>query len=251
MCMKNSFGKKKKNKDGIAAAVNEKKVYAVAVDGPGGAGKSTVAKAVAAKLGISYVDTGAIYRTVGYAARRAGIAPDDSAAVAAMLKNVTVEAKFENGKQFMYLDGENLGEKIRENEISAYASKVSAIPEVREFLLEMQRKIARENSVIMDGRDIGTVILPDAEVKIFLTASPEKRAMRRVLELHERGQQADFNQILAEINERDYRDSHREIAPLKPADDSVFLDNSDLDLDGTVDAVLAIIAGKVPGVTEK
>lgn len=249
MCMKNFFGKKKKTEN--RSENTEKKVFAVALDGPGGAGKSTVAKAVAAKLGISYVDTGAIYRTVGYAARRAGIAPDDSAAVAAMLKNVTVEAKFEDGKQFMYLDGENLGDKIRENEISAYASKVSAIPEVREFLLEMQRMIARENSVIMDGRDIGTVILPDAEVKIFLTASPEKRAMRRVLELHERGQEADFDQILAEINERDYRDSHREIAPLKPADDSVLLDNSDIDLDGTVDAVLAIIAEKVPGAPAK
>lgn len=249
MCMKNFFGKKKKIENRSENA--EKKVFAVAVDGPGGAGKSTVAKAVAAKLGISYVDTGAIYRTVGYAVRRAGIAPDDAAAVSGLLKNITVEAKFEDGKQFMYLDGENLGERIRENEISAYASKVSAIPEVREFLLEMQRKIARENSVIMDGRDIGTVILPHAEVKIFLTASPEKRAMRRVLELRERGQEADFDQILAEINERDYRDSHRETAPLKPAEDSVLLDNSDLDLDGTVDAVLAIIAEKVPGVPAK
>ena len=226
----------------------KKAKYAVAIDGPSGAGKSSLAKALAAKLGISYVDTGAIYRTVGYAVRQHGISGDDKEGVVALLDKIKVDARFEDGKQYMYLDGECLGEKIRENEISAYASKVAAIPEVRTFLLEMQRKIARENSVIMDGRDIGTVILPDAEVKIFLSATAEKRAKRRYLELIERGENPDYDQILIEIKERDLRDSSRDVAPLRPADDAVLLDNSEISLEATVDAAEEIIRSKLPAV---
>lgn len=222
--------------------------YAVAIDGPSGAGKSTLAKAIAAKLGISYVDTGAIYRTVGYAVRQHGISGDDKDGVVSLLDKINVDARFENGKQYMYLDGECLGEKIRENEISAYASKVAAIPQVREFLLEMQRKIARENSVIMDGRDIGTVILPNADVKIFLSATAETRAKRRYRELIERGENPDYEQILVEIKERDLRDSSRDVAPLRPAEDAVSLDNSEFTFDETVDAALDIIREKLPAV---
>ncbi|MCQ2427402.1 MAG: (d)CMP kinase [Clostridia bacterium] len=213
----------------------------IALDGPSGAGKSTLAKRIASSMGISYVDTGAIYRTVGYAVRERGIDPSDAAAVRSILAGISVEAVFENGVQKMFLDGEYLGEKIRKNEISAYASKVSAIPEVREFLLETQRAVARRNSVIMDGRDIGTVILPDADIKIFLSADAECRARRRCLELGERGEQVDFTVILNEIKERDARDSGRDTAPLRSADDAVLLDNTYLDLDGTVKAALGII----------
>jgi cytidylate kinase len=198
----------------------------IAIDGPGGAGKSTLAKGLAKKLGFAYVDTGAIYRTVGFAARARGIAPDDASAVSAMLKEIKVEARFESGVQNMYLDGEFLGDRIREHEISHYASAVSAIPAVREYLFDMQRNIADENNVIMDGRDIGTVILPDAQLKIFLTATAEERAERRTRELEEKGQKADYAQILADIKERDERDSSRAIAPLKPADDAILFNNS-------------------------
>lgn len=198
----------------------------IAIDGPGGAGKSTLAKGLAKKLGFAYVDTGAIYRTVGFAARARGIAPDDATAVSAMLKDIKVEARFEGGRQDMYLDGEFLGDRIREHEISHYASAVSAIPAVREYLFDMQRSIADANNVIMDGRDIGTVILPDAQLKIFLTATAEERAERRTIELKEKGQPADFAQVLADIKERDERDSSRAIAPLKPADDAILFNNS-------------------------
>ncbi len=221
------------------------KILNIAIDGPSGAGKSTLAKAIAKKMNISYVDTGAIYRTVGYAARREGIEPTDRAAVCALLPQISVEARFEGGMQYMYLDGENLGERIREHEISHYASAVSAIPEVREFLFDMQRSIAAKNSVVMDGRDIGTVILPDADVKIFLVASPRDRANRRYKELLERGQSADFEKILFDIEERDARDSSRDVAPLKPADDAVLLDNSNLNVEESVAAALQIIDEKL------
>ena len=221
----------------------------IAIDGPGGAGKSTLAKALAKKLGFAYVDTGAIYRTVGYAARSKGIAPDDASAVSAMLKDIRVEARFGDGRQDMYLDGEFLGDRIREHEISHYASAVSAIPAVREYLFDMQRSIADENNVIMDGRDIGTVILPDAQLKIFLTATAEERAERRTRELEEKGQTADYAQILADIKERDERDSSRAIAPLKPAEDAVLFNNSGYTPERSLSEALQIVREKL-GVPE-
>ena len=216
----------------------------IAIDGPGGAGKSTVAKAVAKKLGIVYVDTGALYRTIGFYVKEHGVDPKDPAAVSACLPNIKIEVRYENGVQNVYLNGENPGDKIRTPEISMYASAVSAIGEVRSFLLDTQRDIAKKNSVIMDGRDIGTVILPDAEVKIFLTASPECRARRRYDELRAKGQNVTLEDVFREMNERDENDSNRKIAPAKAAVDAVLLDNSDLDFDGTVDAVIAIVKEK-------
>lgn len=218
----------------------------IAIDGPSGAGKSTLAKAVAEALHIHYVDTGAIYRTVGYAVRAAGISPDDTEKVTELLPRISVNVRFAKGVQNMYLNGENLGLKIREHAISDYASRVSAIPAVREFLLDTQRSIARRYSTVMDGRDIGTVILPKADVKIFLSASAEKRARRRVLELGERGEICDYAQILADIIERDARDSGRAVAPLKPAEDAVLLDNSEIGIEETVEAALAVIYEKRP-----
>ena len=217
----------------------------IAIDGPGGAGKSTLAKGLAKKLGFAYVDTGAIYRTVGFAARARGIAPDDVSAVSAMLKDIKVEARFEGGRQDMYLDGEFLGDRIREHEISHYASAVSAIPAVREYLFDMQRSIADENNVIMDGRDIGTVILPDAQLKIFLTATAEERAERRTRELEEKGQKADYAQILADIKERDERDSSRAIAPLKAADDAILFNNSGYTPEQSLSEALAIVKDRL------
>ncbi len=221
----------------------------IAIDGPGGAGKSTLAKALAKKLGFAYVDTGAIYRTVGFAAREKGIAPDDARAVSEMLKDIKVEAKFVDGRQDMYLDGEFLGDRIREHEISHYASAVSAIPAVREYLFDMQRSIADENNVIMDGRDIGTVILPDAQLKIFLTATAEERAMRRTRELIEKGQEADYEQVLADIKERDERDSSRAIAPLKAADDAILFNNSGYTPEQSLAEMLVIVKDKL-GISE-
>lgn len=200
---------------------------AVAIDGPSGAGKSTLARAVAKELGFRYVDTGAIYRTVGCAAKRKGLDPADTAAVEALLGEIQVEMTYdEEGLQHMALNGEDVTKEIRLPEISLYASRVSAIPAVREFLLEMQREMARKYDVIMDGRDIGTVVLPQADVKIFLTASPEDRARRRYLELQQRGTPQDYDQLLAEIQERDYNDSHRSSAPLRPAADAILLDTT-------------------------
>ena len=216
----------------------------IAIDGPGGAGKSTVAKAVAKRLDILYVDTGALYRTVGLYVRRLEIDPKDAKAVGESLGGLNIEVKYENGAQCVYLNGENPGDAIRTPEMSMYASLVSAIPAVRAFLLETQKDIARKNSVIMDGRDIGTVILPDADVKIFLTASAECRAMRRYKELIEKGQSVTYENVLAEMNQRDHQDSTREIAPAEAAPDAVLLDNSDLDLEGTVAAVLDLVRKK-------
>ena len=221
----------------------------IAIDGPGGAGKSTLAKALSAKIGFAYVDTGAIYRTVGFAARERGIAPDDAAAVTEMLGAIKVEAKFEGGRQDMYLDGEFLGDRIRENVISHYASAVSAIPAVRDYLFDMQRSIADANDVIMDGRDIGTVILPDAQLKIFLTASPEERAMRRTRELTEKGQSVSYEQILADIKERDERDSSRAVAPLKPADDAILFNNTGYTPEQSLDELILIVKDKL-GISE-
>lgn len=213
----------------------------IAIDGPGGAGKSSVAKEVAARLGIIYVDTGALYRSIGLYMVNRGISPKDAPAVIAALPDLTLELKFLDGKQIILLNGEDVGTKIRTPEISMAASAVSAIPEVREYLLNAQRDIAKYNSVIMDGRDIGTVILPDAEVKIFLTATPEARAERRHKENLERGIQSSYEQVLAEMNERDKNDSTRAVAPCVQAKDATLLDNSKITREQTVEKVIKII----------
>ena len=218
------------------------KHYAVAVDGPSGAGKSTLAKAVAAELHIIYVDTGAIYRVIGVAARRRGIDPKDEASVVAMLPELEIGLSHgENGEQRMFLNGEDVTAEIRLPEISMYASAVSALAPVRDFLMEMQRKFAREQSVIMDGRDIGTVVLPDAEIKIFLTADAEVRAKRRCLELEQRGTPKPYDEVLAELKERDYNDSHRAVAPLKQAEDAVLVDTTALDFAQSKELILNTI----------
>ena len=213
----------------------------IAIDGPGGAGKSTISKAVAAKLGIVYVDTGALYRTIGYYVRKKELDPHDRDAVGAILSEISIEVAYVDGAQHVFLNGEDLGDKIRTPEMSMYASAVSAIPSVRAFLLETQKDIARKNSVIMDGRDIGTVILPNADCKIFLTASAECRARRRYNELIAKGQTVVYEDVLREMNERDTQDSTREIAPAQAADDAILLDNSGMSLEESVDAVIAIV----------
>ena len=217
----------------------------IALDGPSGAGKSTVAKALAKKLGVIYVDTGALYRTIGLYTKQCGVGMHDTERIKALLPEITLGMEFANGEQIVKLNGVNVGDTIRTGEIAMYASSVSAIPEVRAFLLETQRKIARENSVVMDGRDIGTVILPDAEVKIFMFASPEARAERRYKELIAKGENCTYESVLEDIKLRDHNDSTRATAPAIPAEDAVMLDNSGLDIDGTVDAVIEIINSKV------
>lgn len=216
----------------------------IAIDGPSGAGKSTVAKALAKKLGYIYVDTGALYRAIGLYVRRAGVLPENSAGVIALLPEIDVRLAYENGEQKVLLSGEDVGSLIRTNEISAYASKVSAIPEVRTFLLELQRDMARKNNVIMDGRDIGTVILPDADVKIFMTASPEARIRRRYEELLASGQSVTLEEVAATVHERDKNDSTRKVAPAIPAADAVFVDNSGT-FEDTLSNVISIIEEKI------
>lgn len=213
----------------------------IAVDGPGGAGKSSLAKAVAKRLGIIYVDTGALYRTIGLFMLSNGVDPHDKEAVISRLGDFTLDLSFIGGEQKILLDGKDVGDSIRTQEISLAASAVSAIPEVRDFLLNTQRSIAAKNSVIMDGRDIGTVILPDAEVKIFLTASAEARARRRYDELIARDQDVTYERVYAEMVERDTNDSTRAVAPCVPAKDAILLDNSKLNAKQTVNAVLKIV----------
>ena len=213
----------------------------IAIDGPSGAGKSTIAKAVAARMGIVYVDTGALYRTVGYYVRSQGITREDKAGIEACLQHIKIEVRYENGAQHVYLNGEDLGDKIREPEISMYASAVSAVPAVRAFLLDTQRDIAARNSVIMDGRDIGTVILPNAEVKIFMFASVQARAKRRTRELSEKGIDAKYADVLREMEERDRNDREREVAPAVAAEDAILLDNSEMTPEENVQAVLEIV----------
>lgn len=212
----------------------------VAIDGPAGAGKSTIAKAAAKALGYIYVDTGALYRTVALGAVRAGVLESDDG-IAALLPSLRVELKFVDGSQHVYLNGEDVSDLIRTPEISMGASKVSAVPAVRAFLLDLQRDLAKKNNVIMDGRDIATVVLPNAQVKIFLSATPECRARRRYKELVERGQTVTYEEVLADVNRRDYQDSHREIAPLKPSADSIMADTSELDLQQSTDLIINII----------
>lgn len=220
----------------------EEKIYSVAVDGPSGAGKSTLAKAVAAELGIVYVDTGAIYRSIGYEIFRRGMDPKDAAAVTAVLPEIHIEMRYgEDGLQRMYLNGDDVTTEIRRPEISMYASGVSAIGEVRAFLLNMQRDLAKKSSVIMDGRDIGTVVLPDADVKIYLTASVETRAKRRMLELEQRGTPQPFEEVLQQIEERDWADMHRDVAPLRQAEDAVVVDTSALNFEESLAEILKVI----------
>lgn len=216
----------------------------IALDGPSGAGKSSLAKAIANRLGIVYLDTGALYRTVGLFAKQNNVDPHDESAVEPLLASLDIDVKIEDGAQQVYLNGTRVGDAIRTPEMSMYASAVSALPSVREFLLDTQRAFARRSSVIMDGRDIGSVVLPNADVKIYLTASDEVRAARRVKELIEKGQSVTFEEVLSDMKKRDHADSTRAAAPLKQADDAVVLDNSTLDFDGTVERALEIISEK-------
>lgn len=216
--------------------------YAIAIDGPSGAGKSTIARAAASDYGFIYVDTGAIYRTVGLAAFNNELDRRDETAVAAILPELNIEMKYSaEGEQRMYLNGTDVSKEIRRPEISICASDVAALPAVRTFLLELQRKMARENSVIMDGRDIGTVVLPDAELKIFLTASAEARAQRRMLELENKGIKSSFDEVLRDIEYRDAQDSGRAAAPLKRADDAVEIDTSSINFDESLKLVESVI----------
>ena len=219
--------------------------YSIAIDGPSGAGKSTLARRLATTLRFLYVDTGAIYRTIAYYAYANHLDPADEAAVLAALPNIRIELCHDaEGLQRMILNGEDVTDAIRLPQISQYASVVSAYPGVRAFLLEMQRDFARKGSVIMDGRDIGTVVLPQADVKIFLTASPEARARRRCLELEQRGTPEPFDQVLSEIQQRDWDDSHRETAPLRQAEDAVVVDTTELNFEESLAALLTVVRGK-------
>lgn len=215
---------------------------AIAIDGPAGAGKSTIAKLAAKELSFIYVDTGALYRAIGLCAKRNNIGSKDVEKILEMIKDIKVELAFNDKKeQIVLLNGEDVSSLIRTPEISMYASDVSAIPEVRAFLLDLQRNMAKTNNIIMDGRDIGTVVLPDAKVKIFLTASAEVRAKRRYDELVEKGMDVKYEDVLSDVITRDYNDSHRETAPLKPAEDSVIVDTSGLDLEESVEKLISIM----------
>lgn len=223
-----------------------KKVYSVAVDGPAGAGKSTVAKQTARELGFVYVDTGAIYRAVGYHMNLMGIGPKDRDGVERLLDDVNLDVTYdENGVQHMLLNGFDVSDEIRTPEMSRIASLIAAQPAVRGFLLEMQRDVARKQNVIMDGRDIGTVVLPKADAKIFLTASAEIRAQRRLQELERMGQKARYETVLADIRQRDHQDMTRTISPLKQAADAILVDTSNLNLEQAVEAVKAVIREKL------
>lgn len=213
----------------------------VAIDGPAGAGKSTIAKAAAKKLGYIYVDTGALYRTVGVYSIRTKTDYKDSEAVEKTLPHIHVDLKFLGGVQHVFLNGEDVSEEIRLPESSMAASAVSAVPAVRAFLFDLQREIAKKNNCIMDGRDIGTVVLPNADVKIFLTADPEKRAERRYKELLEKGQKVEFQDVLDDLVKRDYDDSHRAVAPLKPAEDSILVNTTTLSLEESIAAIIDTI----------
>ena len=223
------------------------KTYSIAIDGPAGAGKSTIAKRLAAELGYMYVDTGAIYRTVAYFFDLWGVAPKDIDGIGRYIDELTIGIEYdETGLQHMIMNGMDVTADIRTQDISQKASLISAHAIVREMLLDMQRDVAKKHNVIMDGRDIGTVVLPKANVKIFLTASAEVRAQRRTDELKAKGQKADYEKILKEIQQRDYQDTHREVAPLKLARDSIKVDTSNLDIDGVVAELKRIIGEKIP-----
>ena len=220
-------------------------MISVAIDGPSGAGKSSLAKRLAKELGYLYVDTGAMYRAIGLYAKRAGADTKNAAAVEALLPEVRVELKYVDGAQRVLLCGEDVSEAIRAEEIGMAASDVSAHPAVRRFLLDTQRNMALTHDLLMDGRDIGTVILPNATVKIFLTASPEARAKRRMLELQQKGQPAEYETVLEDIRQRDWQDTHRETAPLKQAEDAVLVDTSELDFEESFQALKKLILERV------
>ena len=218
----------------------------IAIDGPAGAGKSTISRKAAAELGFIYIDTGALYRTVGLNALRKGADINDAESVIATLTDdLKVELKFIDGEQRMFLCGEDVSDKIRTPEVSSAASKTSAVPEVRKFLFDLQKQLAKENNCIMDGRDIGTVVLPNAQVKIFLTADPEERAMRRFKELVEKGSNVTYQEVLDDLKVRDYNDSHREIAPLKPAEDSVIVNTTGYTLEESINKIIDTIKEKM------
>lgn len=220
--------------------------FSIAIDGPAGAGKSTLARQLARQLGFLYVDTGAIYRTVALKALRTAVDPKDPERVIPLLPGLEISMDYgPDGQQRMFLDGEDVSEAIREHKVSGAASQIAAIPAVRQFLLDFQRKQAREHDVVMDGRDIGTVVLPGADVKIFLTAAPELRAKRRLLELEQRGQVGEFEMILRDIIRRDEQDRTREISPLRQAEDAVLLDTSALNLEQSLQALLSIVKEKI------
>ena len=219
-------------------------MISVAIDGPSGAGKSSLARRLAAELGYIYVDTGAMFRAVGLYALRAGQDPHDAAAVAALLPQITLRLEVSAGAQHIYLNGEDVSEAIRAEQVGMAASAVAAHPAVRAFLLEQQRAVAAASNVLMDGRDIGTVVLPNATVKVFLTASPEARAQRRLKELLEKGQSADYETVLADIRQRDYQDSHRDAAPLRRAENAVLLDTSELDFAQSYAALRDIVLAR-------
>lgn len=220
-------------------------MISIAIDGPSGAGKSTISRKAAEKFGFIYVDTGAIYRTIGLATKIRGVSLDDTAAVIELLPTLEIELKYNDaGEQHMYLDGNDVSRDIRLPEVSMLASKVSAIPAVREFIIDMQRGMAEKYDVIMDGRDIGTVILPNADLKIFLTADVRDRARRRYEELHAKGMEKPFDEVLAEMEKRDEQDTQRAAAPLKAADDAVLLDTSGNTLEESIDEVCRLISEK-------
>ena len=222
------------------------KVINVAIDGPAGAGKSTISRKAAAELGFIYIDTGALYRTVGLNALRKGVdIQDDEAVISTLNDELKVELKFIDGEQRMFLCGEDVSDEIRTPEASMAASRVSAVPKVREYLFDLQKNLAKSNNCIMDGRDIGTVVLPEADVKIFLTASPEARAERRYKELIEKGMEASYEEVLADMVKRDYDDSHRAIAPLKQADDAILCDTSEIDLQQSIDLIISTIKDNI------
>ncbi len=220
-------------------------MYSIAIDGPSGSGKSSLAKLLSKELGFVHVDTGAMYRTIGLYARINGIDPHDEKTLSEHFENIHIKLDWIDGNQHIFLDDKDVSKEIRTPEISMYASNVSALPKVREFLLETQRNFAKELNVIMDGRDIGTVVLPDADVKIFLKADDEKRAMRRYLELKEKGQDVDYEKVYEELILRDKNDSTRKTAPCVPAQDSVILDNSDINLEETLERALEIVNAKL------
>lgn len=220
-------------------------MISVAIDGPAGAGKSTIARAAAAQLGFIYVDTGALYRSIGLFAVQKKIDFAQKNDIIALLGQIDVELTFVDGEQRVLLCGEDVSDEIRSPEVSMAASVVSAIPEVRSFLFDLQKDMAKHNNVVMDGRDIGTVVLPKAQVKIFLTASPEVRAKRRCLELEQKGERVSYEDVLADIRQRDYNDTHREIAPLRQAEDAVLVDTSELTLEESVQTLTGLIRSRL------
>ena len=220
-------------------------MVSVAIDGPAGGGKSTLARRLAAELGYIYVDTGAMFRTIGLYALRAGKDPKDNEAVNALLPEISLKFAFIGGEQHIYLNGEDVSTAIRTEEVGMAASAVGANPEVRAFLLGMQRDMAKTQDVLMDGRDIGTVVLPDATVKIFLTASPEARATRRWKEYQQKGVEVSYEEVLADVRQRDYQDTHRAAAPLRQADDAQLLDTSEMNFEQSLEAMKKMIVEKV------